>query len=629
MSRRSVALAAGVAAFVLAVAAMVGVAALSVQRVVVAFVGVAALLQAVRVARRRRGTLDRAEMPNPDRRVRVGTPGESVEDALDEFTAVTDRQADQPTRFQRALHRATVAVLARYGGLSEVEADRQVADGSWTDDPDAAAFLADRDRRRGIGERLRAAAGGESGFDRGVRRVVDELAAIAGVAGTAEPVKEPDAPGRTAADGESAGVRDSRETGHWAGVSAVALLAVGVGVLARSPAALLAGVVGVGYAGVAQATAPPAPDLSVERSVSDENPVAGDDVTVSVAVTNDGDRAVSDLRLADGVPGRLTVADGSARLGTALRPGETATIEYTVEARPGVHEFDPLLAVARDAAGSHETEVLADAETTLTCVPPLRPPETAVPLRTGFARHAGRTETDVGGPGLEFRAVREYRPGDPMSRVDWKRYAKTGDLATVEFREERAARVVVVVDARAEVYLAPTPDADHAVERSADAARALVAGLLDAGDRAGVTAFAPNEPWLSPGAGVTHRTHARRLLATDSAFAPLPPTQPAHPWRLLQRLRRQLPAGTQVLLCSPLADHWAARVACRLDAAGHPVTVVSPDPTAARTREQRLARVARKLRLGSLRDAGIHAVDWPADEPLAAALRRGERRWSP
>jgi uncharacterized protein (DUF58 family) len=83
-----------------------------------------------------------------------------------------------------------------------------------------------------------------------------------------------------------------------------------------------------------------------------------------------------------------------------------------------------------------------------------------------------------------------------------------------------------------------------------------------------------------------------------------------------------------VVLFSPLCDDYVARAARRLDAYGHLVTVVSPDPTTERTVGERLARLERRLRCSRLREAGLRVVDWTADERLEAAVETTRARWS-
>jgi uncharacterized protein (DUF58 family) len=413
-----------------------------------------------------------------------------------------------------------------------------------------------------------------------------------------------------------------RETHRWYGVAAVAFVAAGVGAIVSQPGLLLASVVGVAFAAYARSSSAPVVELRVERSLDIADPRPDDPVEVTVRVTNEG-ATLPDLRLVDGVPDALAVTAGSPRLGTALRPGRTATVRYTVEARRGHHAFDPMTVVARDASGAVERETTVSVETTFTCVPPLDPTPVAVPLRPQTTQYTGPVPTDVGGSGVEFFATREYRPGDAMGRVDWNRVARTGELSTVEYRIERSATVVLVVDARHEAYVG---GADHAVERSLDAARTLASSLLDAGHRVGVTAIGAEDCWLAPTTGETHARTVERLLGIHPALPPTPPDEVLVVARRVRDLQRRLPASAQLIVCSPLADDYIASLVGRLDAHGNSVTVVSPDPTAGDTPGRRLARVERHARLGRLRGARMPVADWAPDQPLGAAIRSLWRR---
>ncbi|WP_137283734.1 DUF58 domain-containing protein [Halorussus salinisoli] len=419
-------------------------------------------------------------------------------------------------------------------------------------------------------------------------------------------------------------MKSIRQTNRWRGVSAVALLAGSLGVLFSRPLVLLSGVVGVAFAAYARTAGTPDPDLVVSRTVSDDEPLPGDEVQVRLTVENVGDSTLADVRLVDGVPDALPVTDGSARLGTALRPGKTAHLSYTVEAERGDHEFDPVIAIVRDFSGAIEVETEVECETTLQCVPKLGT-TVDVPLRAQTTQYTGRVTTDVGGSGVEFHATREYRPGDPLSRVDWNRLARTGELTTVEFREERAASVVVLVDTREKAYLSRGDEERNAVQYGVDAAGKILTKLLDSGDRVGLASLGPETCWLAPGAGHDHQARARDLLATHPAFAPVPSGGMFYPTTRLKQLRKRLPASSQVVFVTPVCDDFGPEVARRLDAEDHLVTVVSPDPTATDTAGQRFARTQRKHRISELRQSGIHVVDWDTDQTLGVALARMAR----
>lgn len=416
-----------------------------------------------------------------------------------------------------------------------------------------------------------------------------------------------------------------RPTRRWQGVAALALVATAVGVVTDRPGLLLVAVVGVAFAAGSRATNAPAPDLALTRSVDTDRPTPGEAVTVAVTVENVGNTVVTDLRLADGVPPGLDVADGSAELATALRPGATARFEYDLRATRGEHAFAPASVVLRDATGARERRVAlaaTDGPTRVRCVPPLAPVDPPA-LRALTTRHGGPRRTTTPGDGTAFVTVREYRRGDPPSRIDWRRRARTGELATVEFAEPRSLRVLLLVDARPVAYAAN--DGETAVARSVGAAGRLFAGLLDAGNAAGIAALSARDCWLAPGAGSTQRARGRRLLAASPAFGASPPDRDVDPRRAADRLVARLATDTQVVVCSPLVDDGAERVVRRLDAAGNRVSVLSPDVTASSTPGETAARLERARRHRSLRSRGVPVLDWSDGRSLDCALADG--RW--
>jgi uncharacterized repeat protein (TIGR01451 family) len=583
-----------------------------------------------------------------------------------------------PRGVRDALRRAATAVVAVREGLPSAAARARVDDGSWTDDVVAARFLASEWALpdASFADRVRAAVG--AGADRPVvvaaRHAADAVAARAGIDGDRDApaaswfppaaglgavphtvsLPEAAAPdGGGEADDDESAVENAREsgvdagesgvgadtdgesvtgswtarrerarTGRFRGASAFALVALGVGAFAGVRAVAFAGAVAAAFVAWGAAASVPRVDLEASRTLSESTPEPGERVTVSVRVENAGDAALPECRVVDGVPAALSVVDGSARAHCSLAPGDAVTFEYVVEARRGVHAYEGALAVVRDRAGAVEERHVVHAPDELACVPPLPSAPWRVPLRERTTRYAGNVDTSDGGSGLEFFQTREYRRGDPLSHVDWNRFARTGDLATTEFREERAASVVLVVDGRAAGYVAPDADGPHALDRAVDAAGSLYDALVASGNRVGVAAVSTSECWLPPGASREHRERVRELLARDPALSPVPASRNLRVKRSVDRLRRRIPDGAQVFFLTPLCDDRAASIARRFEAGGRAVTVLSPDPTLARTPSHRLARVGRRLRVTGLRGSGVRVVDWGWDEPLGVALSR-------
>ncbi|MFC7231234.1 DUF58 domain-containing protein [Saliphagus sp. GCM10025308] len=124
--------------------------------------------------------------------------------------------------------------------------------------------------------------------------------------------------------------------------------------------------------------------------------------------------------------------------------------------------------------------------------------------------------------------------------MDWNRHARSGELATLEFHEERAARVLVLIDARKASYLAHQPDAAHAIDRSVEAAGRIAASLLDTGDTVGLAALGPvnreanqrlnlrETCWIAPRRdNTTEFDSARRSRPTNSSRRSRPAMRPS------------------------------------------------------------------------------------------------------
>ena len=466
------ALFAGLVGAALGVAAVAGVVVVPPppERPVVTAVGAGLVLGGiVVVGRRLRTAVDQADPPAVELRGDVTVPGASLDRAIE--TTVRGSLEERAAARQRVTDRireVAAGVLATVERVPVDEAEERVAAGEWPADT-SPADVEDEPTGQVTRDRLRQALGRRTSVERSVARTVAALAeATPGLSGS-DPEGTPSraVERAVAVDGEDAdpdlttGPGD-RRTRRWVGVVGAAMLAVGVGIFATlegtGPSLVVASAAVVGAAGYAVTATAPEVSLAVERRVDDDQPDPGEDVEVTVTVEHTGESWLADLRVVDGVPDGLRVVEGSPRYATALRPGESVRFSYVVEATRGDHAFDPLRAVARDASGATERErpVEATGATTIECVPDLDA-AVSVPVFAQAARRTGRVRTDTGGEGVEFHSVREYRRGDPLSRVDWNRVATAGEFATLQFNEERAATVVVVVDARRPAYVTGDP----------------------------------------------------------------------------------------------------------------------------------------------------------------------------
>lgn len=431
-----------------------------------------------------------------------------------------------------------------------------------------------------------------------------------------------------------------RRVSRYRGLAAATALLVAVGVGTGTPTLLLAGVVPMAFVvyGALSSATPLDDRVEIERAIRPETPLPGQPVEVTLTVRNVSESAIPDLRVHDGVPEELAVTGGAARAGTALRPDETATVEYTLTANRGRYAFDPVRLRAASVSGTAVAEMTREAAGVgaFEC----RVSAEDVPLHRQTTTFTGALATDTGGAGVEFHATRDYRAGDPVSRINWRRYAKVGELSTVEYREQRAANVVVVVDGRAPSHAAPGPSLPTGATLCAYAATLAVGVLRDDGHHVGVGAVGVTDPltdrqpaWVPSGADgfPAHVAAVCNAAATggeargDESSAPVSaPTALADGGASTAGLRRllgHLPATAQVLFCTPALDDAVPSMVESIRAHGHRTVVLSPSVTPA-TVGGRVLGLERAVRLDQTRQVGATVVDWDREEQLPTALAR-------
>jgi uncharacterized protein (DUF58 family) len=102
-------------------------------------------------------------------------------------------------------------------------------------------------------------------------------------------------------------------------------------------------------------------------------------------------------------------------------------------------------------------------------------------------RELGRAPLRVHGSGSEPYALRDYRSGDPPTRIHWKATARRGRLVTREDAWERGARLVILLDCgRA---MASVDGRRSKLDHALAAALALARVAVARGDRVTIVAF--------------------------------------------------------------------------------------------------------------------------------------------
>ena len=160
----------------------------------------------------------------------------------------------------------------------------------------------------------------------------------------------------------------------------------------------------------------------------------------------------------------------------------------------------------------------------------------------------GPRSVDRAGGGEEFFGVRAYRPGDPPRMIDWKRTARTGDLAARELTQPSPPTLTVVLDLRnapptvvggrkrksrkaqpAGNLVAPAAGR-QLEERAISLAASVVCDGYLLGYRVGLQVLGPPCPTFKPAHNLPHRTRLLEALAQlDLSQRHAGPAAPAPP----------------------------------------------------------------------------------------------------
>jgi uncharacterized protein (DUF58 family) len=363
-----------------------------------------------------------------------------------------------------------------------------------------------------------------------------------------------------------------------------------------------------------------APLLGVLCSISWQRPVP----TIHVHAEPESQRCFEDEQA------RLTVW-ATEEAGT----GEASAVELTVPAVEGM-QFDVVESDSRQAktvAASAQrwgryviparVEVIArggllagtaTVDAAEVIVFPLTPPQSTPIPPAELLDRLGAHLTRHLGPGVEYADIRPFVPGDQLRAVNWPVSARRRQLYVTQRLTDRAADVVVLIDA----YRQPAGPATEATERVVRGAAQVVQTALRHSDRAGIVALGDNRPrWL--GADIGQRQFYRvldtvlgagdRFENTTGTLAP----------------RAAVPSGAIVIAFSTLLDTEFALALIDLRKRGHIVVAVDilgrlpfegeKDPLVAQ-----LWALQRSAMYRDMATIGVDIVSWPADRSLEQSM---------
>lgn len=349
----------------------------------------------------------------------------------------------------------------------------------------------------------------------------------------------------------------------------------------------------------------------------------GESAEIRVKVRNRGPK-LSSLEVYDRIPEGLSLASGTNHSFVSLGRNETLELSFTVQPEVfGTYKVGPIKARAFSPTGFYGEEQTTGSTIDVKVYPKVQYVK-QIGIRPPLARNwPGEILTKKHGSGLEFYGIRDYSPGDPLRRVNWKASARYPDLLSNQYRGEFGGDAIIVLDGRRQSEIGVPPEST--LTYSIRATAVIAYRLLRDRNRVGLLAFGDNLLKLRPGFGRRQFDTVLTVLAGFKAGGAWGiENVPAYLSLFFSRLN-------QVVFISPLVDAKAYATVIQVAAKGYPTMVVSPSPmeferrrdgtTPAEKLAEKLIRLERDSKIATLRRYAT-VVDWNTREPLGPALRQ-------
>ena len=362
-------------------------------------------------------------------------------------------------------------------------------------------------------------------------------------------------------------------------------------------------------------------DLEINREVSAVNVYKGDDINVILTITNKSYRRTQQLEVFDNVPHEMKMRKGINLMRMNLGPGQSVTIRYTVRCPlRGHYTIGPTSIRYRNAFNLFVSETSIGDRSDITVFPQVRDVEEAL-IRSDVPKmYTGATTLKTPGQGMEFYALREYFPGDSFRSINWKAFARTGDLMVNEKTRDAVTDVFIILDTRDVARIGTV--LKNPLEMGTVAAASIANYFIKRRDSVSLVTYGERMDFLPPETGDKQHYKVLSQLAAVESKGSMPLQA------VTNALSPRISRGSPVFIISSLEGDGTTLSAIRnLSGKGHEVIVLSPSSIDLERLVSRIPRMAyevlkleRQNRLTAISGYGAKVIDWTPSVELSQAL---------
>ncbi len=181
-----------------------------------------------------------------------------------------------------------------------------------------------------------------------------------------------------------------------------------------------------------------------------------------------------------------------------LPPGRSATLTYRIyPTRRGTFVFSGVDVAVTSPLRLWRRKYFFPCEATVRVFPNFRQISRYILLALSHQlNRMGIRAIRYKGRGGEFHQLRDFRQGDPLSRIDWKATSRMGRLISREFQTERDQQIIFLLDCGRRMRHAETGRTFF--DQALNALLLLAHVAVRQGDAAGVFTFGGHDRWIPP-----------------------------------------------------------------------------------------------------------------------------------
>jgi uncharacterized protein (DUF58 family) len=304
-----------------------------------------------------------------------------------------------------------------------------------------------------------------------------------------------------------------------------------------------------------------------------------------------------------------------------LGPGQTATIRYTVRCPlRGHYTIGPTSIRYRNTFNLFVSETSIGDRSDITVFPQVRDVEEAL-IRSDVPKmYTGATTLKTPVQGMEFYALREYFPGDSFRSINWKAFARTGELMVNEKTRDAVTDVFIILDTRDVARIGTV--LKNPLEMGTVAAASIANYFIKRRDSVSLVTYGERMDFLPPETGDKQHYKVLSQLAAVESKGSMPLQA------VTNALSPRISRGSPVFIISSLEGDGTTLSAIRnLSGKGHEVIVLSPSSIDLERLVSRIPRMAyevlkleRQNRLTAISGYGAKVIDWTPSVELSQAL---------